>query len=110
MKEFSAAARERRWKSGRRGGGGGERDAEESEYGEGARGLGVLGQRQVTPRWANDTVWLHNGSRRESVQGRVRAPPQTEIRRRADKCGEGWRRADKVKKSRDAYVTLNDGA
>ena len=78
--------------------------------GKGARGLGVLGQRQVTPRWPNDPMWLHNGSRWESGQGRVRAPPQTEIRRRADKGGEGRRRAEKVKKSRDDYVTLNNGS
>ena len=75
--------------------------------GKGARGLGVLGQRQVTPRWANDTVWMHNGSRRESVQGRVRAPPPDGNQAEG---GEGQRRSDKVKKSRDAYVTLNDGA
>ena len=31
LKEISAVARERRWKSGRRGGGGGDKDAEESE-------------------------------------------------------------------------------
>ena len=37
-------------------------------------GIGILGRRQVTPRWANDTVWLHVRSRRESDQGRVRAP------------------------------------
>ena len=53
--------------------------------GKGARGLRVLGQRQVTPRWANDTVWMHNGSRQESGQGQVREPPQPEIRRRAEK-------------------------
>ena len=38
-------------------------------------GLGLLGWIQVTPMWENDLVWLHNGSRRESGQGRVRAPP-----------------------------------
>ena len=31
LKDILAVARERRWKSGRRGGGGGDRDAEESE-------------------------------------------------------------------------------
>ena len=64
--------------------------------GKGARGLGVLGQRQVTTRWANDTVWLHNGSRRDSGQGRVRAPPQTEIRRMAEKGREGQIRLRRV--------------
>ena len=43
--------------------------------GQGAMGLGMLGQRQVTTRWANEPVWLHVGSRQESGQGRVRAPP-----------------------------------
>ena len=27
---------------------------------QGAMGLGMLGRRQVKPRWANDTVWRHN--------------------------------------------------
>ena len=36
LKYISAGARERRWKSGRRGGGGGDRDAEESEDGAGS--------------------------------------------------------------------------
>ena len=65
--------------------------------GKGARSIGVLGQIQVTTRWANDTVWLHNGSRRESGQGPVREPPQTEIRLRAEKGREGQRRAEKVR-------------
>ena len=38
LKEISAVARERRWKSGRRGGGGGDMDAEESENGSGRYG------------------------------------------------------------------------
>ena len=33
--------------------------------GEGAMGLGILGQIQVTARWENDLVWLYNGSREE---------------------------------------------
>ena len=75
--------------------------------GKGARGIGVLGQRQVTTRWANDTVWLHNGSRWDSGQGPVREPPPDGNQAEG---GEGQRRSDKVKKSRDSYVTLNDGA
>ena len=73
--------------------------------GQGAMGLGMLGQRQVTTRWANEPVWLHVGSRQESGQGRVRAPPPP-IR----KSGGGWRRADWVKNSGVAYVTIKDGA
>ena len=42
--------------------------------GQGEMGIGMLGQRQVTPRWENDPVWLHNRSRQESGQGRMRAP------------------------------------
>ena len=67
-------------------------------------GIGIPGWRQVTPRWANDPVWLHGGSRREIGQGLVRAPPP---RRRS---GGGQRRVERVKKSRVAYVTINDGA
>ena len=55
-------------------GGGGNRDAEDSEYGE-AMGLGMLVRIQVTPRWANDPVCLCNESRQESGKGRVREPP-----------------------------------
>ena len=44
--------------------------------GQGAMGLGILGRRHVTPGWANNSVWLHGGSRQESGQGRVQAPPQ----------------------------------
>ena len=43
--------------------------------GQGAMGLGMMRRRQVTTRWANDPVWLNNGSRRQIGQGRVRAPP-----------------------------------
>ena len=61
--------------------------------GQGAMGLGILGWRQVTPRWSNDPVWLHDGSRWESSQGRVQAsPPQR-------KSGVGQRRAEQVKKN-----------
>ena len=38
LKEIPEAARERHWKSGRRGGGGGYKGAEESEYGAGSDG------------------------------------------------------------------------
>ena len=40
-----------------------------------AMGLGMLGRRQVTPRWKNDPVCLHGGSIRESGQERVWSPP-----------------------------------
>ena len=60
---------------------------------QGAIGLGMLVRRQVTPRWANDPMWLHNGSRRESGQGRVRAPPPRR------KSGGGQRRVESVNKN-----------
>ena len=43
--------------------------------GKGEMGRGILGRIQVTPRWVNDPVWLNGGSRQESGQGRVQAPP-----------------------------------
>ena len=43
--------------------------------GQGEMGLGMLGWRQVITRWANDHVWMYHGSRQESGQGRVQAPP-----------------------------------
>ena len=60
-------------------------------------GIGMLGRRQVTPRWADDPVWMQDGSRQEIGQGRVRVPPPPdgnqveggEGRRRAEKGGEG---------------------
>ena len=66
-------------------------------------GLGMLGRRQVTPRWMNDPVWLHDQSRKESGQGWFRHPPRR-------KSGRGRKRVERVKKSRIAYVTINDGA
>ena len=34
-----------------------------TEKGRGESGnIGMLGRRQVTPRWEDDTVWRHNGS------------------------------------------------
>ena len=83
--------------------------------GQGAMGIGMLGQRQAKTRWANDPVWLHGRSRQDIGQWRVRAfPPDVnqaegrEGRRRAEKGGEGRRRVDRVKKSGVSYVTIND--
>ena len=55
--------------------------------GQEAMGFRMLGRRQVTPRSANDYVWLHDRSRQENGQGRAQAPPHTEIRRREEKGG-----------------------
>ena len=37
--------------------------------GQAAMGFGMLGRIKVTPRWANDPVWLHGGRRKDSDQG-----------------------------------------
>ena len=29
------------------------------KMGQGDMGIGIMGQRQVTPRWVNDPMWLH---------------------------------------------------
>ena len=47
--------------------------------GQGAMGLGMMGRRQVTPRWENDPVWLHKGRIQESGQGQVQAPPPLRV-------------------------------
>ena len=61
--------------------------------GQGEMGLGIMGQRKMTPRWENDPVWLHDGIIRESGQGRVWAPPPR------GKSGLGWRRVERVNKN-----------
>ena len=73
------------------------------KMGKGVMGLGMLGRRYVTPRWVNDPVWLHDRSRQESGQGRVRAPPRR-------KSGRRRRRVERVNKSGVAYITINNGA
>ena len=57
--------------------------------GQRAIGIGMMRRRQLNPRWENDLVWLHDVSRQESGQKLVRAPPQTEIRQRADNAEAG---------------------
>ena len=42
---------------------------------QGAMGLGMLGRRQVTPRWANDPVCVHDGRKRIEGQGGCGYPP-----------------------------------
>ena len=53
--------------------------------GQGEMGLRMLGRRQVTPRWANDSVWLNDGRGKENGQGRIQALPD----RNLEKVGEG---------------------
>ena len=57
--------------------------------GQGEMGLGILVWRQVTPRWANDPVWLHDGVYGRVARGGCGHPPQTENRHRAEKVGSG---------------------
>ena len=76
LKYILEATRDRCWKYVRHGeSGGGEKGTGDSEDGAGSDGSGILRQREVTPRWENDPVWLHGGSRQDSGQGRVREPP-----------------------------------
>ena len=57
--------------------------------GKGAMGIGMMGRRQVTPKWENDTVWLHGGVDGRVARGGYRHLPQTENRRRVEKGGAG---------------------
>ena len=67
------------------------------KMGKGATGIGMLGRRQVKPRWENDPVWLHDRSRQESGQGQVRSPHPPDGNQA--KGGEGRIRAERVKKN-----------
>ena len=61
------------------------------KMGQGDMDLGIMERRHVKPRWINDPVRMHGGSRCESGQGWVRSPPpppQTEIRRRAERANK----------------------
>ena len=60
---------------------------------QGAMGLGILGRRQVTPRWENNPVWEHDGGNRIVVRGGCGYPPP------GRKTGRGQRRVEQVKKS-----------
>ena len=61
--------------------------------GQEAMGIGMLVGRQVKPRWANDPVWLHNGSIRNCGQVWVWAPLQEGNQWEGR---EGKRRAERV--------------
>ena len=103
LKEISVAAMERRWKSGRRGGGGQYRDEEESEHGarsNGSQDDGTeTGDAQVGERSCV-------AARRKYTGEWTGADTSTLTKR---KSGGGRRRAERVKKSRLTYVTINDG-
>ena len=51
-----------------------------------ARGIGILGRRQVTLRWSDDTVWRHVSGGGVGAGGGC--PPPKEIRKREER--EGW--------------------
>ena len=61
-----------------------------NNMGQGLMGIRMMGRRKVMPMWENDPVWLHDRIRRESGQGRVWVPPQTEIRQRSEKGRSGY--------------------
>ena len=48
-------------------------------------GLGMMGRIQVTPGWANDTVWIHDNRQGMEVGGMSRYPPRADIRWQAEK-------------------------
>ena len=49
------------------------------KMGQRAMGIRILGRIQVTPTWDNYPVCLHDLSRQDSGQGRVRAPPPPDV-------------------------------
>ena len=104
LKCILAAEMEQRWKSGRRGGGGGNRDADDSDDGAGSDGSRDAGTQTGDTHVGELSCVDARRIRRESGQGRVRAPPPRR------KTGGGRRRVERVKKSRVSYVTINDRA
>ena len=62
--------------------------------------IGMLGQRQVTPKWADDPVRRHGGRRWRGCWGRGGFPPQKDVRRHEGRAGR-----DKCK-----YVTISNMA
>ena len=42
---------------------------------QGAMGIGMLGWRQVKPRWVNDHVWIHDRRKGREGMGRHGYPP-----------------------------------
>ena len=73
---------------------------------QGEMGIGIIGRRQVTTRWLNDPVWMHDGIIQESGQEQVRAPPP---RRKSGRGKRRWR-AERDNNNGVAYVTINDGS
>ena len=72
--------------------------------GQGVIGIGMLGRRQMTPRWVNDPVWMHTESTRESGYGRAQATPPPEGNQAEG--GEGRSRL----KIMEYLRKINDGA
>ena len=98
-------ARGRRWKYGRRGGDGGDREAEESEYGVGSDEYwddGIeTGDAQVGELSCVDAQRKYTGEWPGAGEG-TPPPPRR-------KSGGGRIRAERVKKSGVDYVTINNG-
>ena len=60
--------------------------------------IGMLGQRQVMPRWADDPVQIHDRRWWRGCQGRRGLPPRKDTRLREERAGR-----DKY-----IYVTMSD--
>ena len=70
--------------------------------GQGEMGIGILGRRKMTLRWANYPVLMHDRVYGRVARGGCVHPPPSR------KIGGGWRRSEWVKKSRVSYVTINN--
>ena len=57
---------------------------------QGVVGLGMLVQRQVTPGWENDYVWIHEGCQGKEGRGVMGYPPPRHT------SGGGWKMAEQV--------------
>ena len=60
---------------------------------QGAMVISILVRIQVTPRWVNDPVWIHNGKNGREDQGRRGYPPPRR------KSGVGQIMVERVKKN-----------
>ena len=65
-----------------------------------ARNISMLGQIQVTPRWADYPVQRHNGCWWRGCLGRIRMPPPRK---------NTGHQEEKVGEEKNKYVTISDG-
>ena len=62
--------------------------------------IGMLGRRQVTPRWSDDPMWKHDGRWWRGCQGKRGLPP-SEVHRTAGREVRGFN---------NKYITISDGS